>query len=393
MKYGLLIHKETKNIGDDIQSYASSLFLPQIDYIVDRDYIGDFKSENNEPVAVIMSAWWMWKKWNWPPASCIVPKLIGMHHMDWNARNWGSPIYDENLDGIGGEYLKAYGPVGCRDYPTLRLFKSHGINSYFSGCITLTLPKMKKRKIKKEYICLVDVNDDIYNKVLPIAQSNDIEIKRMTHNLPETNRFLTWEQRSKNVEKLLTTYQNAKCVITSRLHATLPCLAMEVPVICVIDDLKCTRFDPYKEYCVCISPNQFLNTDIDILNLNENPNKYLKLRNNINKSINEFIEDTKNKKIDELVKIKYTEDEKFKWQYSLMKNTLEKWFLDSRELLTDYNNTVSYCRNLEKINYNQSEELEMIKNSRGWKLLEKIRKIKRKISITVKSIFTNRGSK
>ena len=32
MKYGVLINKRNKNIGDDIQSYASSLFLPSISH-------------------------------------------------------------------------------------------------------------------------------------------------------------------------------------------------------------------------------------------------------------------------------------------------------------------------------------------------------------------------
>ena len=42
MKYGLLYYKDTDNIGDDIQTYAQSLFLPSIDYIVDRDNIDSF---------------------------------------------------------------------------------------------------------------------------------------------------------------------------------------------------------------------------------------------------------------------------------------------------------------------------------------------------------------
>ena len=156
MKYGVLIHKLTKNIGDDIQSYAASKFLPSIDYLVDRDTIDTFETNNNEKVAVIMSGWWGWKKWNWPPAECIIPKLVGMHIMDYDVRSWGSPIYDEHLNGLGGEYFKAYGPVGCRDKHTLDLFKKHGIDAYFSGCITLTLPKMKKRKSKEKYIFSVE---------------------------------------------------------------------------------------------------------------------------------------------------------------------------------------------------------------------------------------------
>ena len=76
MKFGVVIHKPTMNLGDDIQTYAAAKLLPHVDYQIDREYISDFKSENDEPVAVIMNAWWMWKKWNWPPADCIIPKLL-----------------------------------------------------------------------------------------------------------------------------------------------------------------------------------------------------------------------------------------------------------------------------------------------------------------------------
>ena len=36
MKYGLVVYKDTDNIGDDILSYAAMRFLPRIDYIIDR---------------------------------------------------------------------------------------------------------------------------------------------------------------------------------------------------------------------------------------------------------------------------------------------------------------------------------------------------------------------
>ena len=71
MKFGVVIHKPTMNLGDDIQTYAAAKLLPHVDYQIDREYISDFKSENDEPVAVIMNAWWMWKKWNWPPGHSV----------------------------------------------------------------------------------------------------------------------------------------------------------------------------------------------------------------------------------------------------------------------------------------------------------------------------------
>ena len=73
MKYGLLMHKPTTNWGDDIQSYAIKQFLPHVDYIINREVINTFKPEEEEPVAVIMAAWWMWYKWNWPPSKYVLP--------------------------------------------------------------------------------------------------------------------------------------------------------------------------------------------------------------------------------------------------------------------------------------------------------------------------------
>ena len=39
MKYGVLMHKTTMNLGDDIQAYASAQFLPHVDYLVERENI------------------------------------------------------------------------------------------------------------------------------------------------------------------------------------------------------------------------------------------------------------------------------------------------------------------------------------------------------------------
>ena len=47
MKFGVVIHKPTMNLGDDIQTYAAAKLLPHVDYQIDREYISDFKSEND----------------------------------------------------------------------------------------------------------------------------------------------------------------------------------------------------------------------------------------------------------------------------------------------------------------------------------------------------------
>ena len=373
MKYGMLWAKNTRNIGDDIQSYAQLLFLPKLDYFVEREEISNFKSKNNEPVAVIMNAWWMWKKFNWPPAKCIIPKLISMHFTEWTTENWGTPIKHEIFEGLGRDYLNSYGPVGCRDLNTLEILKNYKIDAYFSGCVTLTLPKQKKKKLKKEYVCAVDVKDNVINKIK--SSINDkMDLKIMTHDLTEENEKLSLEQRKNNVIKVLTTYQNAKCVITSRLHVALPCLAMEVPVLLVRDGNDWDRFSPYIDLLNFMTPDEFCEGKYDIFKPLENKKDYLEIRNNLISSIKEFIEETSkmSNNLDDIVKTKYTDEEVKNWQYDLMKDALYSWFDRSRGMLAEYNKTIDYLRKVEK-------EVDDLKNSTSWKITKPIRSIKGKV--------------
>lgn len=335
MKYVVLVHKYSHNIGDDIQSYATSLFLPSVDYMVDREELDTFQSKNDELVAVIMNAWFLWKKWNWPPANCIIPKLTGIHVASWGIDEGGSPLQHEFFGGIGGEWLKAFGPVGCRDEHTLEICKKYKIEGYLSGCITLTLPKQKIIKQKKEYICLVDLPYLVERKLRKTAKRNKIEVKVISHDLDYDSDNLTWEERKEKVIDLLTIYQNAKCVITKRLHVALPCLAMEVPVLCLRKDIaENDRFSPYNEFLNCTTDKKFLNGEYvyDITNPPKNKDTYKEMRKSIIQDVNEFIEYTKKEDIkkEEYIKIKYTDNEKKQWQNELMKYTLNKWLFDNR---------------------------------------------------------------
>lgn len=380
MKYGVLCAKQTRNIGDDIQSYAQLRFLPTVDYMVEREQISNFKSDNNEPVAVIMNAWWMWRKWNWPPAKSIIPLLTSIHMTEWTTENWGSSIKFEILEGLGRDYLNSYGPVGCRDKYTLDLMKKYKIKAYLSGCVTLTLPKMKKTKDNGKYICAVDVSEMVVEQLKNQIAHTNLELKISTHDLTEENESLTWEERMNNVEKVLTKYQNAKCVITSRLHVALPCLAMEVPVLLVRNDPECNRFDPYIDLLHFMTEEQFLKGKYDIENPLKNREDYITYRKSLIKEIENFVEKTKkydSNNSKDLIKVKYSDDEVKKWQYNLMSEALEKWFYRSREMLAEYNKTIDYLRKIEKENYE-------LKNSTSWKITKPIRLIKENIDKIVK---------
>ena len=173
MKYGLLYYKETDNIGDDIQTYAAKRFLPQVDYCIDREALNCFIPEEKEYVSVIMNAWYIHNKLAWPPSPYINPLLISMHFTSLESIDIG----DKYIQNIGGKYLKKYAPIGARDMETKKRLEKNGIEAYFSGCMTLTLPRFENIE-KKDKICLVDLTDDIIKKVKENTTS-DMEI--LTH--------------------------------------------------------------------------------------------------------------------------------------------------------------------------------------------------------------------
>ncbi len=355
MKYGVLMHKTTMNLGDDIQSYASAQFLPHIDYLVERENIDSFRSKNNEPVGVIMSAWWMWQKWNWPPAECIVPKMISMHMNNYTIYRKASPIQDEWLQGIGGEYFRANGPIGCRDQTTLDFFRERGFDCYFSGCITLTLPKQKKTRDAGTYVCLVDLKPDLEAAAREWLKDSGLEIRVLTHHCDYRKSGASMEKRFAEVERTLTQYQNAKFVVTRRLHVSLPCLAMETPVLSIVnmnDSGNATRWAPYYNWVNNINEKDFIagNFSYDYNNPLPNKQEHIAVRDALVKSIQQFIDETKDctLPIEQVKKTTYTELEARTWQNELMHWTLDRWLHMNRGMLDERNKYKKKAAALEK---------------------------------------------
>lgn len=340
MKYGVLLNKNNVNIGDDIQAFAISQFYPHMDYFIDREHIDEFRSEDGEPVAVLMNAWYMWAKWNWPPTKYIVPKMIGFHYADHQlAGQPGSPVKYEFLNGIGGEYLKAYGPVGCRDEFTRGRLEELGIDGYVSGCITMTLPKMPETKNKGSYICLVDLEKRAENKMKKLLEDKDIEVKVITHNR-ERDITLSWEEREKQVKELLTLYQNARCVVTKRLHCALPCLAMETPVFIIKEREDDIRFTPYYDFLYRTTVTRFMadDFDYDFMNPPKNKDNYKEYRENIIKAAKEFVAEMEKetRTVDELKKTTYSDQEVINWRHDVMKAAMDDWLFKYREIQKEH---------------------------------------------------------
>jgi len=267
-KYGLLTY-ETDNIGDDIQSLAAEQFLPKVDYYIQRDRIGYFKSRHK--VHVIMNGWFLHKIfhfknsknylkhalhkiekrffhgfYSWPPPSCVQPLFISFHATG-SKSECGSITNQHFL-----KYYKKYQPIGCRDNTTLKAFTALGVDAYFSGCLTLTLKR--ENLARTEDVCFVDPfgpRKGTYLFPLPgepefpneLFEKFPADIRRsacyMTHHTDEKDP----QKRLKYAKELIAKYSKAKLVITSRLHCALPCIALGTPVIFIKTEHDVGRYD------------------------------------------------------------------------------------------------------------------------------------------------------
>ena len=276
MKYGLIVFINTDNIGDDIQSYALEKFFPHVDYLIDREKLDSFHTENGETVATIFGGWYLHKVLNWPPSPFLNPILPVSIHFRMNKFI---------MDDYGGEWLKKFSPIGCRDKGTLEHLESFGIPAYLSGCCTLTLTPFEnvpkhgkiiltdlpeeaiefvKARTKKETVIISHKTRESAQLIKAIAESvamtNDEKQMLFGADIKEPIPFkeMTWAQRRVLVEELLKFYQGASLVVTSRLHVALPCLALGTPVLLVSDKRKNYRFSTFVPYVNSTNTKNFL---------------------------------------------------------------------------------------------------------------------------------------
>lgn len=231
MRYGLLSYSTT-NLGDEIQSIAARRFLPAVDCLVDRDHLN---APDIPDCKLILNGWHTHRPENWPPSPAIDPLLISFHLTN--------EVFSRNINGINPtatllkgknlEYLKQHGPVGTRDTYTRDLLRNAGVDAYFSGCLTLTLGNGEQR-IRGEYVCASDLNPA---QVAALRERTRAPVIENTPNAAPG----PFDERMTQAERLLDVYANARCVVTTRLHCALPCLAFGTPVL-----LLTTADDKYR---------------------------------------------------------------------------------------------------------------------------------------------------
>lgn len=286
VKYALLTYS-TENVGDDIQSIAARRFLPRVDYYIDRDQIGEWENnDKNETVKLIANGWYMRDPFKWPPSDKTLDPLLISMYIEPNPVG-KNKVVPRNvfLASQSREYLGKYGPVGARDMSTLRFLQNNGIETYFSGCLTLTLQKDPYIK-KQDFILAIDVSDKVYKfmqsktnrKIIRISPYGDFD-------MPKNSRLIA-------AEYFLMLYQSAHAVVTTRLHATLPCLALETPVLLIKERGKYNRwrYSGLAELAYNLTPRQYYD-HYDEFNLDTPPNNhdnYKIIRRQLIKKCSEF---------------------------------------------------------------------------------------------------------
>ena len=120
--------------------------------------------------------------------------------------------------------------VGCRDKATLDFCRLWGISSYYSRCLTLTLPKRSEKESEKaDTVYVVDCSDDVIS-LLPDEIRKEAKIVFQRGFIRES--WQPWTMCRDAAESLLEEYrQHARFVITSALHCAQPCIAMGIPVV------------------------------------------------------------------------------------------------------------------------------------------------------------------
>ena len=246
---------DTPNLGDDIQSFAVEQLLGQQLAPVYRDYLRTHKS----PVRLIANAWylvprrsrrsgkWFSRRPPFPPPPCVRPLYIGVS-IGRRAEAW-------MLSEVGLRHLRRHAPIGCRDQHTLEKLTQRDVSAYFSGCPTLTFENRRHRRTGDVYLVDVDARRQ-RSGLLRRLTARPAKSQSFSHLIPDKvkryARRLTHfthlrdspSERRQKVAELLEVYSTASLVITTRLHAALPCAALGTP--CIFLHEADTRFTGYE---------------------------------------------------------------------------------------------------------------------------------------------------
>ncbi|MFF2451536.1 hypothetical protein [Isoptericola sp. NPDC058082] len=149
--------------------------------------------------------------WDFPMHENLRPIFVSFH---CNKRGLLTP---EVLD-----YLRAHGPVGCRDWTTVDLLLSLDVPAFFSGCLTTTVSTVFPELDQRPAPATVYV--DAVREPVPDGHDNikqsyrEVKDRTFVENMREAVRLLEWYRTS------------FTHVVTKRLHCYLPTTSLGLDV-------------------------------------------------------------------------------------------------------------------------------------------------------------------
>lgn len=225
----------------------------------------------------------------------IIPVFLSM--------TTGINYKEEYFNDYNISYLKRFQPIGCRDEITMNILRKYGIESYLNGCLTATFSKRKISE-KQNKILFIDVPIELY-EYIPDKLLENAEFLSQQYYIDNNEA----EEITKNniIDRYRYYEENAKLIITSRLHVVSPAMAMSIPVIFVKTKLD-MRFSWIDKYLPLYTPENY-----DEINWNPNPINYEEIKdkiiNNSIRRINETYKQCKsNLEISEFYENRYKND-------------------------------------------------------------------------------------
>ena len=284
-QFGLLCYPGTDNLGDEIQSLAARRFVPRVTRYLNREALNEVRASSGHVYWTIMNGWYAHLPKNWPPSPAVRPLFVSIHIT--NEPSGGMLPSDIFLAEPVVRYLRAAGPIGARDISTLAMLRNAKVESYFSGCLTLTLQRPHVPR-DKDLIVLNDLPDEIVEFIKRRSKASNTII-RTTHS---TRGEQDSDKRFARAQELIATYARASCVVTSRLHCALPSLAIGTPVLFVARTHDQYRFSGLQQFVHNCDPDDLLSGRFayDVDSPPQNKTDHLFYRAALEKSVKEFVD-------------------------------------------------------------------------------------------------------
>lgn len=152
--------------------------------------------------------------------------------------------------------LKKYEPIGCRDIYTYQTLKKAGLDVYLNGCMTITLPRQELGQDRSKAF-FIDIPDTLH----PFIPSSLLE-----NAVFDTQNY--FDEAALAADEIFTCarykqYINeAKLIVTSRLHCALPCAAAGIPTI-LASEKKSFRYNWLENILPVYTQERFSEIDWD----------------------------------------------------------------------------------------------------------------------------------